>query len=59
MNRRNSNDELRIERGFANGLKQKLEDAADKKVDKICISKLCLCCFVTASLKTLNSLFGA
>ena len=58
MNRRNSIDELRIERGLANGLKQKLQDAADK-VDEICILRLCLCSFI-ASLKTsLNPLFGA
>lgn len=49
--------ELRIECGFANGLKQKLKDAVDK-VCKICISRLCLCCFVAAGLKTLNPLFG-
>ena len=39
VNRRNSIDELRIERGFANGLKQKLKDAVDKMY-KICISAL-------------------
>lgn len=30
MNRRISIDEIRMERGLTNGLKQKLQDAADK-----------------------------
>lgn len=58
MNRRISIDKSGMERGLANGLKQKLQDAADK-VYKICISRLCFCCFVTTSLKALNPLFDA